>query len=229
VAPGRVAGGGGKGGGGGGGHDAHRARLVAAVRARGVADPAVLEAVGAVPRHLFVPSALRPRAYDDVALPIGNGQTISQPSTQARCLAALRLTRRDRVLEIGTGSGYQTALLALLVAQVFSIERVPRLAEEAKAALQATGLTNISLLLGDGTLGWRDCAPFDAIVVAAASRDVPQPLWEQLAPGGRMLLPLGEPDAQVLTLVTSRGGRAVRSPLAGARFVPLLGTFGFDG
>jgi protein-L-isoaspartate(D-aspartate) O-methyltransferase len=198
------------------------------VRERGVVDPAVLEAVGAVPRHLFVPAALRPRAYDDVALPIGNGQTISQPSTQARCLAALRLTRRDRVLEVGTGSGYQTALLARLCGQVFSIERVPRLAEQARTALQAAGLTNVSLLLGDGTLGWRDCAPFDAIVVAAASPDVPQPLWEQLAAGGRMLLPLGEQDAQVLTLVTSRDGRAVRTPLAGARFVPLLGTFGFD-
>jgi protein-L-isoaspartate(D-aspartate) O-methyltransferase len=222
VAPGRVA------GAGGGAYGAHRARLVAAVRARGVADAAVLEAIGLVPRHLFVPPALRLRAYDDVALPIGNGQTISQPSTQARCLAALRLSRRDRVLEIGTGSGYQTALLARLSGQVFSIERVPRLAEEARGALQAAGLTNVSLLLGDGTLGWRDCAPFDAIVVAAASPDVPEPLWAQLAAGGRMLLPLGEQNAQVLTLVTSRDGRAVRTPLAGARFVPLLGTFGFD-
>ena len=215
-------------GAGGGAYGPHRARLVAAVRSRGVADSAVLEAIGTVPRHLFVPPVLRPRAYDDVALPIGNGQTISQPSTQARGLAALRLTRRDRVLEIGTGSGYQTALLACLSGQVFSIERVPRLAEEARAALQSAGLANVSLLLGDGTLGWRDCAPFDAIVVAAASPDVPQPLWEQLAPGGRMLLPLGEQSAQVLTLVTSRDGRAVRTPLAGARFVPLLGTFGFD-
>ncbi len=208
--------------------DAHRERLVAAVRARGVRDAAVLQAIGDVPRHLFVPAALRQRAYEDVALPIGNGQTISQPSTQARCLAALRLTRRDRVLEVGTGSGYQTALLARMVSQVFSVERVSRLAEEARAALQAAGLTNVSLLLGDGTLGWRDCAPFDAILVAAASPEVPQPLLEQLAPGGRMLVPLGERDTQALTLVSFSGGRAVKTPLAGARFVPLLGTFGFD-
>jgi protein-L-isoaspartate(D-aspartate) O-methyltransferase len=233
VAAGRLGGPGGTDGGGSRGvrRDAsasHRARLVAAVRARGVSDAAVLEAVGAVPRHLFVPAALRSRAYDDTALPIGNGQTISQPSTQARCLAALRLTARDRVLEIGTGSGYQTALLARLAGQVFSVERVQRLREEALAALQAAGVTNVSLLLGDGTLGWRDYAPYDAIVVAAASPEVPQPLLDQLAPRGRMLLPLGERAEQVLTLVTAAEGRLEREPLAGARFVPLLGTFGFD-
>jgi protein-L-isoaspartate(D-aspartate) O-methyltransferase len=208
--------------------EAQRARLEAAVRSRGVTDAAVLAAVAAVPRHLFVPPVLRPRAYDDVALPIGNGQTISQPSMQARCLAALRLTGRDRVLEIGTGSGYQTALLGRLAGQVFSVERVPRLREEARAALEAAGVTNASLLLGDGTLGWRDYAPYDAIVVAAASPDVPQPLLEQLSPRGRILLPLGEKDSQVLTLVSKVDGRLVREPLAGARFVPLLGTFGFD-
>ena len=211
----------------------YRARLVAAVRARGVSDAAVLGAVEVVPRHLFVPDALRERAYDDAALPIGNGQTISQPSTQARCLQALRLGPGDRVLEIGTGSGYQTALLARLVAQVFSVERVPRLAAEARAALQAAGTRNVSVLLGDGTLGWRDYAPYDAILVAAASPELPRPLLEQLAPGGRMLLPLGERGTQVLTLVTVAGDgearRHVRTPVAGARFVPLLGTFGFDG
>lgn len=207
---------------------AQRARLEAAVRSRGVTDAAVLAAVAAVPRHVFVPPALRQRAYDDVALPIGNGQTISQPSTQARCLAALRLTAHDRVLEIGTGSGYQTALLARLAAQVFSVERVSRLAEEARAALQAAGAANVSLLLGDGTLGWRDYAPYDAIVVAAASPDVPQPLLEQLAIRGRILLPLGEKGAQVLTLVTATDTGWIQQPLVGARFVPLLGTFGFD-
>ncbi len=207
---------------------AHRARLAAAVAHRGVRDEAVLRAIGAVPRHLFVPAALRPRAYDDVALPIGNGQTISQPSTQARCLASLRLLKTDRVLEVGTGSGYQTALLAHLAAQVFSIERVGRLAEEARAALKAAGVDNVSLLLGDGTLGWRDYAPYDAMVVAAASPEVPGPLVEQLAPTGRILLPLGDRDAQVLTLVTRAGANLIERPLAGARFVPLLGTFGFD-
>jgi protein-L-isoaspartate(D-aspartate) O-methyltransferase len=206
-----------------------RERLAAAVRARGVTDAAVLAAVGTVPRHLFVPPVLRDRAYDDVALPIGNGQTISQPSTQARCIAALRLTAHDRVLEIGTGSGYQTALLSRVAAQVFSVELVRRLADEAREALKAAGATNVSLLVGDGTLGWRDYAPYDAIVVAAASPEIPGPLLEQLAPGGRMLLPLGPRDNQVLTLVRLDGGRTVSTPLAGARFVPLLGTFGFDG
>jgi protein-L-isoaspartate(D-aspartate) O-methyltransferase len=205
-----------------------RARLAEAVRRRGVTDPGVLAAVGAVPRHLFVPPALRARAYDDAALPIGHGQNISQPSTQARCLEALRITPADRVLEIGTGSGYQTALLARLAGQVFSVERVPQLAEQARAAILAAGITNVSLLMGDGTLGWRDYAPYDAIVVAAATPTVPHPLVEQLAPGGRMLLPLGERDNQVLTLVRLSGGRTVGTPLAGARFVPLLGTFGFD-
>jgi protein-L-isoaspartate(D-aspartate) O-methyltransferase len=207
---------------------AHRARLVAAVRARGITDAAVLGAVSAVPRHLFVPRALEPRAYEDTALPIGNGQTMSQPSMQARCLAALRLRGHERVLEVGTGSGYQTALLARLAAQVFSIERVARLREAALQALQAAGVHNVSLLLGDGTLGWRDFAPYDAIVVAAASPEVPRPLLEQLAPGGRVLLPLGEKGNQVLTLVTATDGAPRRQPLADARFVPLLGTFGFD-
>ncbi len=214
------------------GYRAHRARLATAVERRGVRDRRVLAAIAAVPRHLFVPEALRQRAYDDAALPLGGGQTISQPSTQARCLAALRLRAEDRVLEVGTGSGYQTALLAHLVAQVFSVERVARLAEAARAALQAAAVPNVSLLLGDGTLGWRDYAPYDAIVVAAASPDVPRPLLEQLAAGGRMLLPLGEREDQVLTLVTvagpGEGRRVVRTRVAGARFVPLLGTFGFD-
>ena len=206
-----------------------RARLADAVRRHGVTDPTVLGAVGAVPRHLFVPPALRARAYDAAALPIGHGQNISQPSTQARCLEALRLAGSDRVLEIGTGSGYQTALLSRLAAQVFSVERVPQLAEQARAAIFTAGITNVSLLMGDGTLGWRDYAPYDAIVVAAASPEIPGPLLEQLAPGGRMLLPLGPRDNQVLTLVRLDGGRTVSLPLAGARFVPLLGTFGFDG
>ena len=207
---------------------AHRARLVAAVRARGITDAAVLGAVGSVPRHLFVPRALEPRAYEDTALPIGDRQTMSQPSMQARCIAALRLLGHEKVLEVGTGSGYQTALLARVAAQVFSIERVARLREEALRSLQAAGVHNVSLLLGDGTLGWRDYAPYDAIVVAAASPDVPLPLLEQLAPGGRVLLPLGEKGNQVLTLVTVTGAGQRKEPLADARFVPLLGTFGFD-
>ena len=196
---------------------AHRARLVAALRARGITDAAVLGAVGAVQRHLFVPRALEPRAYEDTALPIGNGQTMSQPSMQARFLTALRLRGHEKVLEVGTGSGYQTALLGRLVAQVFSIERVARLQEAALAALRAADVQNVSLLLGDGTLGWRDYAPYDAIVVAAASPEVPQPLLDQLAPGGRVLLPLGEKGNQVLTLSSVHAVRPARYGLSRCR------------
>jgi protein-L-isoaspartate(D-aspartate) O-methyltransferase len=206
----------------------YRVRLVEALREKGIRDLAVLKAVAEVPRHLFVPHSLRVQAYEDTSLPIGNGQTISQPSTQARALELLRLSGRERVLEVGLGSGYQTALLAHLAEQVFAIERIPALAEAARAALAAAGVRNTSILVGDGTLGWRAYAPYDAIVVAAASPDVPQPLLEQLAPGGRLLLPIGPRDAQVLTLVTLGEGGPVLAPLSDARFVPLLGRHGFD-
>lgn len=207
----------------------YRARLVEAVRAAGVRDMAVLHAVSQVPRHLFVPEALRGQAYEDTSLPIGNGQTISAPSTHARSIEALRLTGREKVLEVGTGSGYQTALLALTAGQVFSIERVQALAQRARENLDAAGVRNVSLLVGDGTLGWRAYAPFDAMVVGAASPDVPAPLLEQLAPGGRILIPLGTQDAQVLTLVTvDESGAQSRAAFSEARFVPLRGTHGFD-
>jgi protein-L-isoaspartate(D-aspartate) O-methyltransferase len=210
-------------------YGAFRERLAQTLRARGIRDRAVLAAVAEVPRHLFVPEALRGQAYEDTSLPIGNGQTISQPSTQARAAQALELTGRERVLEIGTGSGYQTALLAKLASAVFSVERIPALAERARNALAAAGISNVSLLVGDGTLGWRAWAPYDAIVVAAASPSLPQPLLEQLAPRGRLLLPLGERGCQRLTLVTiGDGGQPRLQPLADANFVPLLGTHGFD-
>jgi len=207
----------------------YRAKLVEAVRQTGIRDLAVLRAVGEVPRHLFVPPALRRQAYEDTSLPIGNGQTISQPSTHARALEALRLTGREKVLEVGTGSGYQTALLAMVAGQVFSVERVAALAERARAALAEAGIGNVSVMVGDGTLGWRAYAPYEAIVVAAATREVPRPLLEQLAPGGRILLPLGPRESQVLTLVTvNSDGTTNAEPLAGARFVPLRGTHGFS-
>lgn len=206
----------------------YRAQLVEAVRQNGIRDLAVLRAVGEVPRHLFVPPALQRQAYEDTALPIGSGQTISQPSTQARALEALRLTGREKVLEVGTGSGYQTALLAMVAGQVFSVERVAALAERARAALAEAGIGNVSVMVGDGTLGWRAYAPYEAIVVAAATREVPRPLLEQLAPLGRILLPLGPRESQVLTLVTvNADGTTNAQPLAGARFVPLRGTHGF--
>ncbi|MGH7529697.1 MAG: protein-L-isoaspartate(D-aspartate) O-methyltransferase [Gemmatimonadales bacterium] len=208
----------------------YRARLVEALRAQGIRDLAVLRAFATTPRHLFVPQALRHRSYEDAALPIGTGQTISQPFTQARYLESLRLTGRERVLEVGTGSGYQTALLAALADQVFSVERVPGLAAAAQEALRAAGVLNVSLLVGDGTLGWSAYAPYHAILVAAGGPEVPPPLVEQLAPGGRMIIPVGtRAGEQVLTLVRRDSDGAVRtSPLGEARFVPLVGEHGFD-
>jgi protein-L-isoaspartate(D-aspartate) O-methyltransferase len=160
-----------------------RRRLIETLQANGISDLAVLRAFDEVPRHLFVPSGVRHRAYEDSALPIGNGQTISQPSVHARYLQELRLTGRERVLEIGTGSAYQTALLSKLVEQVFSVERVGALMDRSREILQRLGARNVSLLLGDGTLGWSSYSPYDAILVSAAAPQVPQPLAEQLAEG----------------------------------------------
>ena len=204
-----------------------RRRLIEALREKGINDLSVLRAFDLVPRHLFVPSGVQHRAYEDSSLPIGNGQTISQPSTHARYLELLALTGRERVLEIGTGSGYQTGLLSHLAAQVFSIERVPALLDRARLALRDAGIRNVSLLAGDGTLGWREYAPYDAILVTAGSPTLPQPLAEQLAEGGRMLIPLGGREEQTLTLITRRGDAWERRSVAPARFVPLLGTHGW--
>jgi protein-L-isoaspartate(D-aspartate) O-methyltransferase len=180
-----------------------------------------------VPRHLFVPESVRHRAYDDAALPIGGGQTISQPWVQARYLELAALTGRERVLEVGAGSGYQTALLALLADAVFAVERIPALAQSARIALETAGLRNVTVLVGDGTLGWRPFAPYDAILVAAASPEIPGPLVEQLAPGGRLIIPLGDLSNQVLTVVQRVGDEVRTSMVADVRFVPLLGEFGF--
>jgi protein-L-isoaspartate(D-aspartate) O-methyltransferase len=210
------------------GFGGYRARLVEGLRAKGIRDLAVLRAFAETPRHLFVPQAVRHRAYEDAALPIGNGQTISQPFTQARYLETLALTGKERVLEIGTGSGYQTALLAALADQVFTIERVRGLATAAQAALKAAAAGNVSLLVGDGTLGWSAYAPYHAILVAAGGPEVPQPLVDQLAPGGRMIIPLGAKGAQTLTLVRRTVSGVEVTPLGDARFVPLVGEHGFD-
>lgn len=207
----------------------YRARLVDRLREQGIRDLAVLRAFAHTPRHLFVPAAMRHRAYEDVALPIGAGQTISQPFTQARYLEALRLQGRERVLEIGTGSGFQTALLGSLAAQVFTVERVRSLAEAAQQALREAGVRNVSLLLGDGTLGWSAYAPYDAILVAAGGPVVPEPLVAQLALGGRLLIPLGDRGAQTLTLVERTADGLRHTPLGAALFVPLVGEHGFDG
>jgi protein-L-isoaspartate(D-aspartate) O-methyltransferase len=204
-----------------------RRRLVEALQERGVRDLAVLHAFDQTPRHLFVPTAMRHRAYEDSALPIGNGQTISQPSTHARYLELLALTGKERVLEIGTGSGYQTVLLSHLASQVFSIERVGTLVTQARDAIRAAGASNVSLLAGDGTLGWRDYSPYDAILVTAGSPTVPTPLAEQLADGGRLLIPIGDREEQILTLFTRRGEELERRDIGAARFVPLIGKYGW--
>ncbi len=205
-----------------------RRRLVEALRERGITDLAVLHAFDQTPRHLFVPTGMHHRAYEDSALPIGNGQTISQPSTHAQYLELLKLTGRERVLEIGTGSGYQTALLSNLAGQVFSIERVGALLDRAQEAIRAAGCRNVSLLSGDGTLGWREYAPYDAVLVTAGAPVVPPPLVEQLAEGGRILIPLGEREEQMLTLLTKCGDRLERRDIGPARFVPLIGAHGWS-
>lgn len=209
------------------GYGGYRERLVEQLRAQGIEDLAVLHAVGETPRHLFVPEALRGRAYEDTALPIGRAQTISQPATQARYLTTLRLTGRERVLEIGTGSGYQAALLAHLTAQVFTVERFADLARAARTALDAAGITNVTVLVGDGSLGWRPYAPYDAILVAAAGPEVPRPLMEQLVDGGSLIMPLSGPAGQELVRLTRRGSEIVRERIGDARFVPLIGRHGF--
>jgi len=206
-----------------------RRRLVETLQENGITDLAVLRAFEQTPRHLFVPSGVRHRAYEDSALPIGSGQTISQPSVHARYLQLLKLTGKETVLEVGTGSGYQTVLLGHLAARVFSIELVPELLEGAREAIAASGIRNVSLMLGDGTLGWREHAPYDAILVSAAAPDVPQPLLEQLADGGRMVIPLGGLDEQMLAMVTRRGDTFERRDITPVRFVPLWGTHGWSG
>ncbi|MCL4213403.1 MAG: protein-L-isoaspartate(D-aspartate) O-methyltransferase [Gemmatimonadales bacterium] len=205
-----------------------RRRLIEELQAKGISDLAVLRAFDEVPRHAFVPSGVRHRAYEDAPLPIGHGQTISQPWVHARYLELLGLTGRERVLEIGTGSGFQTALLSRLAAQVFSIERIPALAQEAQAALAECGITSVVQRVGDGSLGWPEFAPYDAILVGAASPEVPRPLVEQLAIGGQLLVPIGGREEQVLVRVRRTEAGQERTSLDAMRFVPLIGTHGFE-
>ena len=205
-----------------------RLRLIETLRERGIRDLAVLHAFEQTPRHQFVPTGLRHRAYEDSALPIGNGQTISQPSIHARYLELLALTGRERVLEVGTGSGYQTVLLGHLVEQVFTIERIPALYQLAREAIQRSGVGNVSMLLGDGTLGWREYAPYDAILVSAGAPSVPEPLLAQIAEGGRMLVPIGTKDEQRLVIYRRTNGELEHKEVAPVRFVPLVGHHGWD-
>lgn len=205
-----------------------RRRLVETLQQQGIRDLSVLHAIDEVPRHLFIPTGVRHRAYEDSALPIGLGQTISQPSIHARYLELLKLKGTEKVLEVGTGSGYQTALLSRLASQVFSIERIAPLLDKAKEVLQQVGASNVSFMLGDGTLGWRQFAPFDAILVGAAAPVVPDAYVEQLAEGGRLLIPLGDREEQVLYLLTKHGEEMERQEIAPVRFVPLLGKHSWE-
>jgi len=205
-----------------------RRRLVETLREKGITDLAVLRAFDLTPRHQFVPTGVRHRAYEDSALPIGNGQTISQPYIHARYLELLKLTGNERVLEIGTGSGFQTVLISHLAAQVFSIERIAALSQSARENIQRVGATNVSLLVGDGTIGWRAYSPYDAILVSAAGPTIPEPLVAQLADGGRMVVPVGGQSEQVLWHVTRSGDQIERKELGPVRFVPLVGRHGWE-
>ena len=199
------------------------------LRGRDIRDERVLEAMATVPRELFVPEAVRRRAYRDAALPIGQGQTISQPYMVARIAEALALRPGELVLDVGTGSGYQAAVLAELGADVVTIERLPELAEQARANLAAAGYRQVEVRVGDGTLGVPDRAPFDAIAVAAAAPAFPETLYEQLRPRGRLVAPVGGPRAQRLeVIVRSPEGPAVVHSVP-CRFVPLVGEEGFAG
>lgn len=197
------------------------------LRARGIRDERVLDAMRRVPRHEFVSPHYQGEAYGDHPLPIGEGQTISQPYIVALMLEALALAPEHRVLEIGTGSGYQAVLLAELAAQVFSIERHAKLARQARQTLQRLGYRNVMLIVGDGTQGLPAAAPFDGIIVSAAAPRLPQPLFAQLKEGGRLVVPVGSPISQDLQLIQKLNGRPVISILEACRFVPLVGAEGY--
>jgi protein-L-isoaspartate(D-aspartate) O-methyltransferase len=204
----------------------YRRKLIEDIRARGIDDLELLQLFDRVPRHIFLPEGMLPRAYEDAPLPIGYQQTASQPSLQAYYLTLLRPERDEKVLEIGTGSGYLTALLALLADRVYSVERVRELSQRARKALDAMALKNVALLVGDGTIGWKKYQPFDVVVVSAASPRVPPALVDQLGDGGRLLIPIGSKESQELVLVRREGDAVQEEVVRGeCTFVPLLGTF----
>ncbi len=197
------------------------------IKARGIMDSRVIQAMLKVPRHLFVEDALKEQAYGDFPLPIGEGQTISQPYIVALMTEALELKGNERVLEIGTGSGYQTAILAELATWVYTIEKYSSLLEKAKKVLNKLGYKNISFKLGDGSFGWKEASPFQAIIVTAAAPDIPSPLKEQLDEGGRIVIPIGDPFSQVLIKGLKKGGELHTKVLEYVRFVKLVGEYGF--
>lgn len=199
------------------------------IAARGIRDQRVLSAMKEVPRHLFVPPPYDKSAYEDCPLPIGNGQTISQPYIVALMTELLTLQPADSVLEIGTGCGYQAAVLAALVRKVTTIERIPEVAGLARANLAVVGSKNVEVIVGDGTMGYLQKAPYDGIIITAATPMVPRPLIEQLAEGGRLIAPVGGRDIQELLRIIKKGGSMNEEHYGGVRFVPLIGECGWSG
>jgi protein-L-isoaspartate(D-aspartate) O-methyltransferase len=216
--------------------DSHREALATArlrmvdeqLRARGIRDPRLLAAMAEVPRHEFIDQRYRSEAYSDHPLPIASGQTISQPYIVAAMIEALQVAPHHRVLEIGTGTGYEAAILSRLAQAVYTVERHPDLAEQARQIFHRLGYRNIEVFIGDGSEGLPPHAPYDRIIVAAAAPEVPQALWNQLAENGRLVLPVGNYESQVLQLITKEHGLRTTSTLDACRFVPLIGTSGFD-
>ena len=210
-------------------YEGQRRALIGVVQERGIRDLNVLRAFDLVHRHEFVPEAVRHHAYQDAPVPIGFGQTASQPSLQGLYMQVLDLQSTNKVLEIGTGCGFQTAVLAQLVDRVYSVERIRELAVRAREKLDQMRISNVAILVGDGTIGWSRYAPYDAILVAAGGPEIPRPLMEQLAEGGRMLIPIGGRDMQHLVLVTRHGDQYEQRRVTECTFVPLLGRFGWAG
>jgi len=207
---------------------AERRRMVESqLRNRGIHDQRVLEAMLRIPRHEFVSEDYKSQAYADHPIPIGENQTISQPFIVAVSLQALGLQGGESVLEVGTGSGYQTALLAVLARAVYTVERHSALAQSAEATLDRLGLSNVKLVVGDGSYGLREFAPYDAILVSAAAPAIPRSLFDQLADDGRMVIPVGPQHSQELQLVRKRAGQPVINVIEGCRFVPLIGAEGY--
>jgi protein-L-isoaspartate(D-aspartate) O-methyltransferase len=197
------------------------------IRARGIRNPRVLAAMRELPRHLFIPPPYDTAAYEDCPLPIGNGQTISQPYIVALMTELLHPGQDDTVLEIGAGSGYQAALLSMLVHRVITIERIPAVAGLAEENCKKLGLTNISIIVGDGTRGWPERAPYNGILITAATPEIPPPLIDQLAAEGTLVAPVGSRDIQELVTLEKHGQGTIRSTHGGVRFVPLIGEHGW--
>lgn len=208
--------------------DSRARQLIDQLAERGITDQRVLDALERIPRPEFVPAELRDRAWEDTALPISHGQTISQPYIVGWMSALLRLSGTETVLEVGTGSGYQTAILALLAGHVVTIERIPALSDIARERLKGLGIQNVSYVVGDGTLGSPEDSPFDGILVTAGAPDVPAPLYRQLRAGGRMVIPVGtESEQQMQLIIKTPTGPQIRI-LGGCRFVPLIGDAGWE-